>query len=146
MHCSKHFTSRCIMWTEEIAPGQGFLPGRSGKSIIGGDFEHIRVSQAAAAHASTMQYHHAFQQAYLQDAVGADSRKPQVFPEEQVGFCKVLVAETPAFFDDKDRIALFSQAHGRDGGSETGTDYDEIEELLKILHPGSHARPLTDDS
>jgi hypothetical protein len=93
-----------------------------------------------------MQDHHAFQQTYLQDAVGTNGRNPQIFPEEQVGSCKVLVAETLAFFDDQDRIALFSQAHGRDGGSETGTDDDEIEELLKILHPVSYARTLNADN
>ena len=81
-----------------------------------------------------MQDHHAFQQTYLQDAVGTNGRNPQIFPEEQVGSCKVLVAETLAFFDDQDRIALFSKAHGRDGSSETGTDDDKIIELPKVFH------------
>ena len=71
------------MRTQEFAPGQRLLPGRRGEGIVGGDFEHVGVPQAAAAHASAVQNHHAFQQAYLQDAKGTDCRDPQVFPEGQ---------------------------------------------------------------
>ena len=74
--CAEHFTGGVVMRTESLAPGQRLVPGRRGESRIVGDFEHVGVSQTAAAHTRAVQHHHAFQRANLEYAKGAQGWHP----------------------------------------------------------------------
>jgi len=125
-HRPEHFTGGVKMGAEDLTPGDRLLPGRGGEGLLGRDLEHIGVAQAASADTRTVQDHHAFKEADLQNAERAQERRPDIFPELQVGFGKILILVAFPLFKDEHGIPFFGQPHGRHRPTKTAPNDDVI--------------------
>ncbi len=135
---AEHEARHGVVRREQVRPGHARGPARILERARGRDEQGVRVHEAAAADARTVQDEDVLQDGDLLDAIAEQPRHPERLAHVPVRRREVLGAPALAHLEHRDAVALLAEPQGGDRAAEAGADDDEVV-VERTRHEGQSA-------